>query len=259
MKPGRVYLVGAGPGDPELLTFKAARVIGLADVLMVDDLVDPRVLSHARTDARVVYVGKRGGCASTPQAFISKLIVSEAKHGHTVVRVKGGDPSVFGRAAEEINAICAAGIDYEVVPGITSASAAAAQLGMPLTNRAFGHGVALVTGHTADEVDDDAHWCALVASGLTLVIYMGVSRCEPLVATLLRAGASGKLPCAVVQAASRADARSLHTTLAHLPTTIEREAITSPALLIIGSVAAQQHLLAPPIISAPLLQRRAQN
>jgi uroporphyrin-III C-methyltransferase len=230
----QVFLIGTGPGDPELLTFKAARAISRADVLLVDDLVSTEVLLHAKPSARVVYVGKRGGCASTPQAFINKLIVSEAKKGWVVARLKGGDPSIFGRAAEEIDAICAAGIGYEIIPGITSASAAAAQLGTPLTNRACGHGVAFVTGHTADGIDEEQHWRALVASGLTLVIYMGVRRSATLVATLLRTGASPQTPCAIVQGASRADARCIHTTLSGLARTIAQESIASPAILLIG-------------------------
>ncbi len=237
--PTQVYLVGAGPGDPELLTFKAARVIGLADVLLVDDLVNTRVLSHAKPNARVVYVGKRGGCVSTPQAFISKLMVSEAQKGHIVVRLKGGDPSVFGRAAEEIAAMRDTGIRYEIVPGITAASAAAAQLGVPLTDRSIGHGVALVTGHTAEEEEDETHWRALVASGLTLVIYMGVSRCDRLTRTLLRAGASAHLPCAIVHAASAQSAREVRTTLLHLAKTVRLEKIESPALLLIGQAMAE--------------------
>ncbi len=244
MSAPQVYLVGAGPGDPELLTFKAARVIGLADVLLVDDLVNPKLLDHAKSTARVVHVGKRGGCASTSQAFISRLMVSEAQKGEIVVRLKGGDPSIFGRAAEEITQLCAAGITYEIIPGITAASAAAAQLGVPLTDRANGHGVALVTGHTADDFDDEAHWRGLVASGLTLVIYMGVSRCEALVRLLLRVGASASLSCAVVQAASGAQARSLRCTLASLPATLSRAGIESPALLLIGEATAQPSICA---------------
>jgi uroporphyrin-III C-methyltransferase len=241
MSAPHVYLVGAGPGDPELLTFKAARVIGLADVLLVDDLVNTQLLTHAKPQARVVHVGKRGGCASTSQAFISKLMVSEAQKGAIVVRLKGGDPSIFGRAAEEITQLCAAGIAYEIVPGITAASAAAAQLGVPLTDRASGHGVALVTGHTADDFDDEAHWRGLVASGLTLVIYMGVTRCESLAQMLIRVGAPASLPCAVVQAASSADARTLRCTLAGLPATISRARIESPALLLIGEATKQSN------------------
>jgi uroporphyrin-III C-methyltransferase len=239
MSAPQVYLVGAGPGDPELLTFKAARVIGLADVLLVDDLVNPKLLVHANPQARVVHVGKRGGCLSTSQAFICKLMVSEAQKGAVVVRLKGGDPSIFGRAAEEITQLCAAGIAYEIVPGITAASAAAAQLGTPLTDRASGHGVALVTGHTADDLDDEDHWRGLVASGLTLVIYMGVTRCESLAQMLIRVGAPASLPCAVVQAASGVNARTVRCTLAGLPATISQAGIGSPALLLIGEATRQ--------------------
>lgn len=173
---GKVWLVGAGPGDPELLTLKAVRVLGLADVLLVDDLVNPALLVHRHADARVVQVGKHGGCKSTPQAFIEKLLVAEAKRGQCVVRLKGGDPFMFGCGGEECAALEAAGIEYEVVNGITSGIAAPAALGIPLTHRAAGRGVAFVTGHAS--ADEQVDWAALARSGLTLVIYMGVAQCE---------------------------------------------------------------------------------
>src|ERR671921_1531339 len=131
---GKVYLVGAGPGDPELLTLKAVRVLGSADVVLVDDLVNRAVLVHVREGARVIKVGKRGGCKSTPQAFIERLMIAEARAGHIVVRLKGGDPFIFGRGGEEAEALTAAGIAFEIVPGVTSALAAAAYAGIPLTH-----------------------------------------------------------------------------------------------------------------------------
>jgi uroporphyrin-III C-methyltransferase len=229
----RIFLVGAGPGDPELLTLKAVRAIARADVLLVDDLVNPEVLAHAKTNARVVYVGKRAGCVSTPQAFISKLLVAEAKQGHVVVRLKGGDPSIFGRAAEEIAEIRAAGLRYEIIPGITAASACAAAQGSPLTDRAAGHGVAFITGHPASD-DAPINWKALLAAKVTLAIYMGVGRSAQIVSALVAAGASPALPCAIVANASTRKESRYACTLEALPTLIATQKVPSPALLIIG-------------------------
>ena len=149
--PGRVTLVGAGPGDPELLTLKAVRAIRAATVLLVDDLVNEAVLRYARKSARIVHVGKRGGCASTPQAFIEKLMAAEALKGERVVRLKGGDPFVFGRGGEEADHLRAHGLQVDVVNGITSGLAAATALGVPLTHRDHAHGVIFVTGHARRE------------------------------------------------------------------------------------------------------------
>src|SRR3954465_5190561 len=173
---GKVYLVGAGPGDPELLTLKAVRVLGMADVVLVDDLVNRAVLVHIREGARVVHVGKRGGCKSTPQDFIERLLVAEAKAGRTVVRLKGGDPFIFGRGGEEIEALARSGIDCLVVNGITSGLAAATAAGVPLTHRSHAQGVIFVTAHAAPGRGPD--WRALVASRMTIVVYMGVARSE---------------------------------------------------------------------------------
>jgi uroporphyrin-III C-methyltransferase len=229
----RVSLVGAGPGDANLLTIKAAKTIAAADVLLVDDLVGDAVLTYARADARIVYVGKRGGCASTPQAFICKLLVAEAKRGLRVVRLKGGDPSVFGRAAEEIAALNAAGIDYEIIPGITAASAAAAALKHPLTDRDAGHGVAFITGHSARE-DDPVNWRAMIEAKLTLAIYMGVQRVEDIARELQRAGAARTMPCAIVCHASSAHERRYACTLGELVQVVHTERIASPAIVLVG-------------------------
>lgn len=236
-RAGRVWLVGAGPGDPELMTLKAVRVLAEADVVLVDDLVDRRVLTHVRAGARVIQVGKRGGCRSTPQAFIELLLVREANCGHRVVRLKGGDPSVFGRAAEELHACRRAGIVCDVVPGVTSASAAAAAIGAPLTDRAYGHGVALVTGHTRD-ASERHDWGALVASGLTLVIYMGLGNAASIVDALMRAGRPASFPVAVVERASLAEQQVHHTNLAGLVDLLGARSVRSPALLVVGEVAA---------------------
>lgn len=210
-----VWLVGAGPGDPDLLTLKAARVIGMADVLLVDDLVDRRVLVHARSEARVVEVGKRGGCPSTPQAFIERLLVREALAGHCVVRLKGGDPSIFGRAGEEIEAAQAAGLRVEIVPGITAGLGAAADLGLSLTDRRCAQGVAFVTGHVQPG-GGEADWTALARSGLTLVIYMGRQRAAAIARALLEAGRPGPTPAAWVVNATRPDVEHHATTLGDL-------------------------------------------
>lgn len=230
-----VWLVGAGPGDPELLTLKAVRVIGEADVALVDDLVNPAVLAHLRPGARVIHVGKRGGCKSTPQAFIEKLLVAEAQAGHTVVRLKGGDPFVFGRGGEETAALDKAGIRWEVISGITAGIAAPAAAGIPVTHRDAGRGVAFITGHTRNGAAVD--WEALARSGLTLVVYMGIARCEEIVTGLRDGGLRADMPAAVIQHATLPQQRVLATTLSRLSADITANGIGSPAILVIGEVA----------------------
>lgn len=234
---GRVTLVGAGPGDPELLTVKAVRAIRAATVLLVDDLVGDGVLRYARRSARIVHVGKRGGCASTPQAFIEKLMAAEASKGERVVRLKGGDPFVFGRGGEEAEHLRALGLEVEVVNGITAGLAAATALGVPLTHRAHAHGVMLVTGH-ARAGEAPLHWptlAAAAAQGLTLVIYMGVSTL-PALQQGLRQALPGDTPVAVVQHASLPTQRQAVATLADLVAMVEREGLGSPAIVIVGDV-----------------------
>ena len=175
---GSVSLVGAGPGDADLLTLRAIRAIRRASVLLVDDLVGPDVLRYARRAARVIHVGKRGGCRSTPQAFIEQLMLREAQAGERVVRLKGGDPTIFGRGGEEAEFLRRHGVAVDIVPGITAGLAAAGALGVPLTHREHAHGVLFVTGHAKDE-GAPLDWSVLgaaAAQGLTLVIYMGVAQ-----------------------------------------------------------------------------------
>jgi len=234
---GRVSLVGAGPGDPELLTFKAARAIAAATVLLVDDLVSEGMLAFANPAARIVFVGKRGGCASTPQAFIDKLMLAEALKGEEVVRLKGGDPFMFGRGGEEAERLRAHGVTVDVVNGITSGLAAATSLGAPLTHREHAHGVIFVTGH-ARAGGQALHWPTLgaaAAQGLTLVIYMGVSAIETLQAGLLRSMPAAT-PAAVVQHASLPQQRQLLCTLGTLASQVRSEGIGSPAIVIVGDV-----------------------
>jgi uroporphyrin-III C-methyltransferase len=218
-----VLLVGAGPGDPELLTLKAVRAIAQADVLLVDDLVDRRVLAHARPGARIVEVGKRGGCPSTPQAFIERLLVHEARAGRRVVRLKGGDPMIFGRAGEELDALRAAGLEAEVVPGISAALGAAASLGLSLTDRRHAPGVAFVTGH-AQPGGEEPNWAALARSGLTLVVYMGIRRAAAVARSLLAGGLAADTPVVVVRRATLPDEQHRLATLEALAQAAERAA-----------------------------------
>lgn len=238
--PLPVLLVGAGPGDPDLLTVKAARAIAAADVILVDDLVDRRVLDLARADARIVEVGKRGGRASTSQVFIEKLLVHEARSGRRVVRLKGGDPFVFGRGGEEMDALRRAGLEVEVVSGITAGVAAPAAVGIPVTDRRHAPGVAFVTGH-AQADGNGPDWPALARSGLTLVIYMGVARCAEISTALLEAGLAPTTPAGVIQSACTPQQRSHLGTLSTLADDIDRLSIAAPAILVIGDVVRMAH------------------
>ncbi|MDO9135876.1 uroporphyrinogen-III C-methyltransferase [Hydrogenophaga sp.] len=236
--PGTVSLVGAGPGDPELLTLKAVKAISAATVLLVDDLVSDAVLAHAKPGARIVHVGKRGGCKSTPQAFIEKLMVMAASEGEVVVRLKGGDPFIFGRGGEEVEALRAAGIEVQVVNGITAGLAGLTSLGVPLTHREHAHGVVFVTGH-AKPGDSGTDWPALAATArdakLTLVIYMGVSGSQQIQTELLT-GLPAHTPVAVIQHATLPQQRHAVTTLGQLRATIEHEGLGSPAVIVVGDV-----------------------
>ena len=238
MNAGKVTLVGAGPGDPELLTLKAVKAIQAATVLLVDDLVSPEIVAFAAPTARVVYVGKRGGCKSTPQAFIEKLMVMAAREGENVVRLKGGDPFIFGRGGEEVEHLREAGIEVQVVNGITSGLAAVTSLGVPLTHREHAHGVVFVTGH-AQPGSQGADWRALAAAArdarLTLVIYMGVSGAARIQDELL-AALPASTPVAIVQRASLPDQRHAVTTLGDLNATIAREQLASPSVIVVGDV-----------------------
>ena len=236
--PGVCVLVGAGPGDPDLLTVKAVKAIRCATLLLVDDLVADAIVALAQPSARVVYVGKRGGCKSTPQTFIEKLMLMAARDGERVVRLKGGDPFIFGRGGEEAEHLRAAGVQVEVVSGITAGLAAATSLGVPLTHRDHAHGVIFVTGH-AKPGDSGTDWRALAATArsakLTLVIYMGVASARHIQAELLT-GLPADMPAAVIQHASLPTQRQVVTTLGALHTAIEAAGLASPAIIIVGDV-----------------------
>ncbi|MFT4192893.1 MAG: uroporphyrinogen-III C-methyltransferase, partial [Comamonas sp.] len=205
---GHVTLVGAGPGDPELLTLKAVRAIEAATLLLVDDLVNDEILALAAPSARVIHVGKRGGCKSTPQAFIEKLMITAAHEGENVVRLKGGDPFIFGRGGEEKEHLEAAGVRVRVVNGITSGLAAVTSLGIPLTHRHHAHGVLFVTGHA--HAGEPVDWPLLAHTAaqarLTLVIYMGVSNAADIQQQLLT-GLPADTPIAIVKRATLPDQR----------------------------------------------------
>ncbi len=247
MSKGSVTLVGAGPGDPELLTLKAVRAIANATVILVDDLVNDEVLAHANSNARIVHVGKRGGCKSTPQAFIEKMMVAEAKNGECVVRLKGGDPLIFGRSGEEMTALKKAGIACTIVNGITAGLAAANSMQMPLTHREHAHGVVFVTGHAAPG-GAQTDWAALGKMTnelkLTLVIYMGVSHADEIQSGLL-AHRPVDTPVVLIQSASTVNERHVRTQLCELTQTMVTEALSSPLIMVIGDVAklAKAHLL----------------
>ena len=253
---GTCTLVGAGPGDPELLTLKALKAIQRATVLLVDDLVSDAVLALAAPTARVVHVGKRGGCKSTPQAFIEKLMVTAVHEGEQVVRLKGGDPFLFGRGGEEQEHLQAAGIEVTVINGITAGLAAVTSLGVPLTHREHAHGVVFVTGH-AKPGDAGTDWRALAATAqqarLTLVIYMGVRGAAHIQSELLH-GLPVHTPVAIIQNATLPDQRHAVCTLGELQATLVREQLGSPSIIVVGDVIQG---LAQALAHAPGLVRSA--
>ncbi|MGC5700645.1 uroporphyrinogen-III C-methyltransferase [Pseudomonas sp. NFXW11] len=231
----KVWLVGAGPGDPELLTLKAVRALGEADVVLIDDLVNSAVLMHC-PKARVIAVGKRGGCRSTPQAFIHRLMLRYARQGRCVVRLKGGDPCIFGRGGEEAAWLRGHGIEVELVNGITAGLAGATNSDIPLTLRGVARGVTLVTAHTQD--DSPLNWQALAQSGTTLVVYMGVAKLTEIGEQLLAGGLAPDTPVAMIENASLPEQRECRSHLAAMQHDALDFHLKSPAILVIGAVAA---------------------
>ena len=233
---GEVWLVGAGPGDPELLTLKALKVLGRAQVVVHDGLVSDEILDLAPPQARRISVAKRKSRHSYSQDEINRMLVAFAGEGLTVVRLKGGDPFIFGRGGEELEAAREAGIECHVVPGVTAALAAAADAGAPLTHRGSAQAVTFVTGHAAKGGEPDLDWASLARANHTVVIYMGLSMAAPIAARLMAAGRAGSTPALIVENASRADERRIVTTLAGLAD--EAAALSGPALLIVGEAMA---------------------
>ena len=239
----KVWLIGAGPGDPELLTLKAVRAMAKADVVLIDDLVNPAVLEHCPS-ARVISVGKRGGCRSTPQDFIHRLMLRYARQGRRVARLKGGDPCIFGRGGEEADWLIARGIECELVNGITAGLAAATQCGISVTLRGVSRGVTLVTAHTQD--DSPLNWRGLAEGSTTLVVYMGVAILAEIRDGLLEGGMAAGTPVAMIENASLPAQREYRSQLGDMLEDARRFALKSPAILVIGEVAAaaQQAILA---------------
>lgn len=232
---GRVFLVGAGPGDPELLTVRGARLIGSADAVVYDHLVGGGILELARADAEMHYVGKEAGAHTLPQEDINLLLVRLAQRGMNVVRLKGGDPFIFGRGGEEIEELVKHGIAFEVVPGITAASGASAYAGIPLTHRDFAQSCIFATGHLKDG-SCDLDWPVLARPNQTVVIYMGVAGLAEISRKLIAHGMPPDTPAAVVQYATLPRQRTLTGTIASLPATVSAERIRPPALILIGEV-----------------------
>ncbi len=247
---GRVSLVGAGPGDPELMTRKAWSRLMQAELVLVDELVDRRILAELPAGTRVLQVGKRGGCASTEQGFIHGLMIRSARQGLRVVRLKGGDPFIFGRGGEEMDALLAAGVEVEVINGLSAGLAGPTSVGIAVTDRRCAPGVALVTGHNG-EGGRAPDWAALARSGLTLVVYMGVSRCSEIVNALMAGGLPADTPAAVVCSAHTEHQRQAWTHLAGLPAMLVTQDLSSPAVLVIGAAAgmalARQPLPSPSV------------
>jgi uroporphyrin-III C-methyltransferase len=231
MITGKVTLLSAGPGDLDLLTIKAAKALALADIVLLDDLANPGIASLA-PHARVIRVGKRGGCKSTPQAFIERLMQRYAAKGLHVVRVKGGDALLFGRAGEELAALRRAQIPVDIINGISSGFAAAASLGVSLTHREHCQGVTFITAHKQDHGEPD--WAALAATGTTLAIYMGMARIENLCASLMSA-LPASTPAAVVQWAGTSDERRWLGTLDRLAINATQAGLGSPAVILVGN------------------------
>jgi uroporphyrin-III C-methyltransferase/precorrin-2 dehydrogenase/sirohydrochlorin ferrochelatase len=232
---GEVTLVGAGPGDPELLTLKALRALQDADVILHDRLVPAAVLDLARRDAEQICVGKAAGNIGSTQQEINSLMIEQARQGKRVVRLKGGDPFVFGRGGEELQALAEADIDFSVIPGITAAAGCAAYAGIPLTHRDYAQSLIFVTGHAPDEYQQP-DWRALAQPGVTAVFYMGLGRLKRIVEKLLEHGAEASRPAGIIAQGTTANQRVVTATLATLGAAVADAKLESPALLVVGKV-----------------------
>ncbi|MGI4732217.1 MAG: uroporphyrinogen-III C-methyltransferase [Janthinobacterium lividum] len=232
--PGRVLLVGAGPGDPGLLTVRAVAALGIADVVVHDGLIDPRVLDLAPAAARRISVAKRRARHTLPQDAINALLVAEAAAGATVVRLKGGDPFVFGRGGEEVEAVRAAGLPIEVIPGVSAALGCAAEAMLPLTHRDLASAVSFVAGQCKSLSEQD--WSGLAGQGRTLVIYMGVATADAIADKLIADGVAPDMPVAVLERGTLPGARAIRTLLADLGAMVARERVASPAIIVVGEV-----------------------
>jgi uroporphyrin-III C-methyltransferase len=238
IRPGTVYLVGAGPGDPELMTLRGARLLGEAEVVVYDALVHQALLRLVHPEADMVFMGKRAGCVSPSQAEINERLIELARSGRTVVRLKGGDPFVFGRGGEEVLALSRAGIPCVVIPGVTAGVAVPASLGIPVTHRGTAGSVAFVTGHPGKGRPDPVEWRKIATAVDTLVIYMGMRRLHDITAALIEGGRSPSTPAAVISQGTTGEQRHVIADLVHLSAAVEQAGIPTPALIIVGDVVA---------------------
>jgi uroporphyrin-III C-methyltransferase / precorrin-2 dehydrogenase / sirohydrochlorin ferrochelatase len=235
IETGKVWLIGAGPGDPDLLTVKAARLIAQADALVFDHLVGDGIMDLASVDARRIYAGKEASKHTLPQEAINKLLVDLAREGLAVVRLKGGDPFIFGRGGEELETLAASGVPFEVVPGVTAASGCAAYSGFPLTHRNHAQAVTFVTGHLKDHTVN-LDWPALARPNQTVVFYMGIGAAAEICRQMIKHGLPPQTPAAVVRNGTLPQQQTLLATLETLAQRIAEAAITPPALIVVGSV-----------------------
>lgn len=236
--PGEVWLVGAGPGDPRLLTVLALHALSQADDIVHDALVDPRVLRLAQSGAELIAAGKRGGRPSSHQADINDVLIERARLGRRVVRLKGGDPFVFGRGWDEVLALTEAGIRFRIVPGLTAGLTAAALVGIPATSRDTNHAVVLAAGHRAEDDRSIADWAALAKLGQPIVLYMPMTRLAGIAAALEQGGLASDTPAALIQGATTADEKVVDSTLGSLAADAARHGIGSPSIVVIGAIAA---------------------
>ncbi|UYN95623.1 MAG: uroporphyrinogen-III C-methyltransferase [Enhydrobacter sp.] len=243
--PGEVWLTGAGPGDPRLLTVLAWHALSVADDVVHDALVDPRVLKLARHDAELIFAGKRGGRPSPHQRDINDVLIERARAGRRVLRLKGGDPFVFGRGWDEAASLTAAGVRFRIIPGITSGLAATALAGIPTTTRDTNHAVVLAAGHRAEDGKSTADWVALARLGQPIILYMPMSQLAEMARALEQGGLDAATPAAVIQSASLPGERVVESTLGALVKDVADGDIRSPAIVVIGATAGlRRHLLA---------------
>ena len=238
---GEVWLAGAGPGDPRLPTLLALHAISAADDIVHDALIDARVLGLRRADAELIPVGKRGGRASPQQRDINDVLVERAKLGRRVLRLKGGDPFVFGRGWDEVVALAEAGLRYRLIPGVTSGLAATALAGIPATTRDTNHAVVLAAGHRADDEQSSADWEALARLGQPIILYMPMTQLPGITAALMKGGLAADTPAALLQSATTEDERCVESTLGRLVDDAHANGIASPAIVVIGSVVGLRH------------------